>query len=412
MAPSQIDLQLQALQSTYKQTIQLIQQLQKFGSGSSSRVHDDDARVELGNEIHESLKEQEDSLELLRQEVDDASDGKSQRTVRGAITHRRDSERTDERERIAAAVARLSEDLRTARAAFRKAQLQAKRNADNTKRKGRERLFSNRHEDGESRPPSQRKGQETLTQDDLAITAAIDVTAGLQRSNALLQSNLEQSEFAQQTLEESQAALQGLGESYTDLGDILKNSRGLVGQLLRSQKSDTWYLETAFYILVATLSWLVFRRLIYGPAWWLVYQPLRWSYWFLVSIISGVGIIGKGMESSAVPASASALQGMVTPGFNARGMPTHNPDARGPPRVVLPNKGAGWDRPNNQPIASGSAQKTQSEIDKIGDMVDRVVGQFESMPDDAEEYLPEEARNTKKRMMEAGPSQQYVRDEL
>jgi len=46
---------------------------------------------------------------------------------------------------------------------------------------------------------------------------------------------------------------------------VLKKSRDLLGTLLRSQKSDTWYLETAFYILIATLAWLIFRRILYGP---------------------------------------------------------------------------------------------------------------------------------------------------
>src|SRR2546423_1079770 len=180
-----------------------------------------------------------------------------------------------------------------ARATFRRAQLQAKRNADTARRKEREMLFANRSADAEHLPPARRKGQEKLTQDELALNASSDVTAALRRTHDLLQGNLQQSQYAQQTLDESTAALHSLGESYAGLGDVLKNSKGLVGQLLRSQKSDTWYLETAFYILCATIAWLVFRRIIYGPAWWLVWQPLRWSWWFLTSMLAGVGILGE-----------------------------------------------------------------------------------------------------------------------
>ena len=48
-----------------------------------------------------------------------------------------------------------------------------------------------------------------------------------------------------------------------------------MSSLLRSQKSDTWYLETAFYILIGTISWLIFRRLLYGPLWWIIWLPLK-----------------------------------------------------------------------------------------------------------------------------------------
>jgi len=75
-----------------------------------------------------------------------------------------------------------------------------------------------------------------------------------------MQSELSRSRFAQETLEQSTAALADLGEHYTNLNTLLANSRSLLTSLVKSQKSDTWYLETAFYILVTTIIWLVFRR--------------------------------------------------------------------------------------------------------------------------------------------------------
>ena len=90
-----------------------------------------------------------------------------------------------------------------------------------------------------------------------------------------MQSELSRSRFAQETLEQSTAALADLGEHYTNLDTLLANSRSLLSSLVRSQKSDTWYLETAFYILVTTIIWLVFRRFLYGPLWWFVWLPLK-----------------------------------------------------------------------------------------------------------------------------------------
>jgi protein transport protein SEC20 len=260
-------------------------------------------------------------------------------------------------------------------------------------------LFANRSADAENIPPARRKGQEKLTQDELALNASSDVTAALRRTHDLLQGNLEQSQYAQQTLDESTAALNSLGESYTGLGDMLKNSRGLVGQLLRSQKSDTWYLETAFYILCATIAWLVFRRIIYGPAWWLVWQPLRWAWWFFTTMLAGAGIIGGQKVVGSPP-----MQPM-SPGLNSNGVPT-NPPGRPARSMMVGGKGGGWDRPREPP----REPERDSMVDQIGKMAQQsqegvVPGAVE--PDDPAGYAP----NTKKRMMEAEASTQ-IRDEL
>src|ERR1700743_2007411 len=132
---------LHALADSYKETLSQIQELRKF-SPADSTVGDPDARrLELVTEIHDSLKEQEDTLEILRQELDDDN----------GPNHRRDpSPRESERERNADLVQLLAEDLKTARANFRKAQLQAKRSADAEKRREREKLFADRKQDGQA----------------------------------------------------------------------------------------------------------------------------------------------------------------------------------------------------------------------------------------------------------------------
>ncbi|RMZ76144.1 hypothetical protein DV738_g5085, partial [Chaetothyriales sp. CBS 135597] len=271
---------LQSVQAAHKATLILIEQLQTFDPSLPDRE-----RVDLASQIHDSLKEQEDTLALLRQELDDDHGGNI------PTSHRRplDNSTHSEREHNADLEARLSEDLKTARGRFRRAQLQAKKRADDAKRKEREALFRRKepaaavdgHGDGVQRRNSRRGGTQAqqptqrLTADELARNASDDVTRALRRAHDLLSANLAQSQFAQQTLDESQSALKALSESYGGTTDLLKASRGLVGQLVRSNKSDSWYLQTAFYLMAVTIAWLIFRRWLYGPLWWLVFLPLK-----------------------------------------------------------------------------------------------------------------------------------------
>jgi protein transport protein SEC20 len=116
MASQSLTARLQALADTYKNTLTLIQRLQKLPStpgAISNSNSDSDPRLELSSEIHQSLKEQEDELETLRQEVDDATNIYSGGYVGGGSLRRRNSEQLRERERVAALVAKLGEDLKT-----------------------------------------------------------------------------------------------------------------------------------------------------------------------------------------------------------------------------------------------------------------------------------------------------------
>lgn len=132
------------------------------------------------------------------------------------------------------------------------------------------------------------------------------MTSALRRTHNLLTSELSRSRFAQETLDQSTAALADLGVRYTDLDSLLSNSRSLLGTLVKSQKSDTWYLETAFYILVTTICWLVFRRLIYGPAWWFIWLPFKFlllkPFYF---IFAAFGITGRSSTTAASPVVSS-----------------------------------------------------------------------------------------------------------
>ncbi|KAF2417219.1 hypothetical protein EJ08DRAFT_654572 [Tothia fuscella] len=316
---------LNTLSETYKATLHLINRLSKlsFQPGSTPLdTSEADVRVELTTDIHDSLKQQEEDLELLKQEIDDLSGGDSYNYQR-----RRESERDRDRLRLSVQVARLSEDLRLARTQFRKAQLQARHASEAAKQQERQLLLQSYNE-----PPSRsdtpnsstgpfvsgqlatrRRGPEKLSEDEILVNASTDVTAALRRTQQLMQTELTRSQFAQETLDRSTAELKSLGEQYSDLDSVLGASKKLAGTLLRSNKSDTWYLQTAFWILIVTISWLVFRRLLYGPLWWLLYLPLKLSYRFLVVLFGAVGIagskpetgLGLGVQTGSIAASSS-----------------------------------------------------------------------------------------------------------
>jgi protein transport protein SEC20 len=301
-ATNQLSQQLSQLSDSLKATNTLISRLSKlsFQPGSEPLEGEGSVRVELAQDIHDSLKQLEEELELLKQEAEDLT------TATGGSVRRRDSEKEREKARLSAQVARLGEDLRSSRSQFRRAQLSAKKASEAAKQKERELVFAslqnppeqlaNGSSDGRGTPDlfaGRRKlgQQKQLTKEELEVDASSNVTTALRRTHDLLSTELSRSRFAQETFDQSTAALAELGEHYSNLDTILSNSRNLLGTLLRSQKSDTWYLETAFYILIATLCWLIFRRILLGPFVRLPLFILNWFIWkplYLFLTITGV----------------------------------------------------------------------------------------------------------------------------
>lgn len=92
--------------------------------------------------------------------------------------------------------------LDRARSQFRKAQLQAKRNAEAAKRKEREILFAGVQEGNGSAGHVRRKGQEKLSHDEVLLGTSSDVTVALRQTHALMQTEITKSQFAQETLGE------------------------------------------------------------------------------------------------------------------------------------------------------------------------------------------------------------------
>ncbi|KAK3069575.1 Protein transport protein sec20, partial [Teratosphaeriaceae sp. CCFEE 6253] len=339
MSTSHLIDQLGQLSDSLKQTNTLIARLAKLSFQPGSEPLDtadadaNSVRIELAQDIHDALKQLEEDLELLRQDSEDLT---SLPTTAAGYKRResKSGEKERERARVGAQVTRLSEDLRSSRGRFRQAQLSAKRACEQAKAKEREILFTslrappppndtNPSDDsstpqdlfaGRSGRLEQKQKRKELSNDEQLVGASTDVTAALRRTHNLLSTELSRSRFAQETFDESTAALADLGEKYTDLGDILGRSRELLGTLLRSQKSDTWYLETAFYLLIATLGWLFFRRILFGPfvklplfLWrvgilavrWVVFKPL-WGLAVLTGVITSSPASASRARSSAI----------------------------------------------------------------------------------------------------------------
>jgi protein transport protein SEC20 len=136
-----------------------------------------------------------------------------------------------------------------------------------------------------------------------------------------MQGELSRSKFAQETLEQSTAALADLGEKYSDLNTLLANSKNLVSTLLKSTKSDTWYLETTFYILITTVLWLVFRRWLYGPLTWFLIWPLKLAFRIIFGVF-GLATASSAATTSVATSSQASTSLIVKPSATG-GPPRH-----------------------------------------------------------------------------------------
>ena len=254
----------------------------------------------------------------------------------------------------------------SARIQFRKAQLQAKRNAEAAKRKEREVLFASVQEGNNTAGSGRKRGQKELSQDELILNASSDVTAALRRTHDLMQQELSRSQFAHDTLQQSTAALSTLTESYGNLDTLLSSSRSLVSTLIHSNKSDTWYLETAFYILLTTIAWLIFRRILYGPGWWLLYVPTK-LMWRLISaflhiFIAFFSATGAAKQSAALSNASEQISTslIVQPSATRGGIPTF--DAT----MAAPSIGSGG-RGNEQQVPRGEDRSLSEGIGKMAE---------------------------------------------
>ncbi|CVK83768.1 related to protein transport membrane glycoprotein Sec20 [Fusarium mangiferae] len=376
---------LTALQETTTQLKELIDRLAtlKFQPGSVPLTTDEESSEsgELSAEITSTLRDGEEEQELLQEEVE---------FLRGA---------EHDKDRLKESVEKIGKELASCRLSFRKARLSAKHSLAQAQRREREILLTSFSQptsetnslypdDEKTARPTRhqqnvQKQQSSLTEEDQQnVGASANVTNALRRTHDLIQAELARSEFAHETLTESSAALKQLNESYGSLDTMLASSKDLLGTLLRSQKSDTWYLQTTFYMLACTLGWLLFRRLLYGPMWWIVWLPLRLMF-------------GLGTSAGSAVMHAGSGQGQV----KKAGQPSKGVPVEGLPDDELPT------------VKVDTEQQAEvfEEVDKILNVV-READELGNIPGGDEDNIG----NPKKRMWEEPDvvEQQRPRDEL
>ncbi|KAG6185480.1 hypothetical protein E4U36_001290 [Claviceps purpurea] len=409
-----LDERLTALQETTTQLRELIDRLAKldFQPGAGLPLDmDDESSVsgELSAEIGQILRNGLEEQELLTEEV---------QFVRpeGA-----------EKMRLREGVERLGTELASCRTHFRKARLSARDNLAQARKLERRLLIQSyslpvpsepdspgsKDTPEEASSPTLRSpqrlhhthayhhNQSSLSaEDQQTVGASNNVTSALRRTHDLIAAELFRSEYAHQTLTESSAALRELDESYSSLDSMLASSRDLLGTLLRSQKSDTWYLQTALYMLLATGAWLLFRRILYGPMWWLVWLPLR--------VLFGVGTrAGSAVmmhHRSAPGESATASVGGGGAGAGADG---GSVSVDGLPGEDLVTAQVGSASPSGR---DGVAEVVTDQIAQVVDAV-READELGNVGEkDADEESDDQPRNPMKRMWEE-PQEEAKRDE-
>ncbi|KAL8999725.1 MAG: hypothetical protein Q9169_001542 [Polycauliona sp. 2 TL-2023] len=380
MSVQHVNDRLQPLNDAHKRTIQLIHRLSKHSIPPGSSSLNSDVRLQLSTDIHQTLKEQEEELELLRQEVDD----QAITTAWTSSARQRNGGKEREHADIVAQLARLAEDLSHTRAQFRKAQLQAKRSAEAAKRKERELLFAGVQEGVSASGKGRVQGQEQLSKDQLEVNASSDVTAALRRVHSLMQSEVSRSQFALETL------------------------------------------QSAFWILVVTISWLVFRRLLYGPGWWLLYLPITLVWQAAVFIIQSffgaiaytVGVLGGTPRSTSFEPSSLQASATLPEQPSATGEIPTFPAGMSAPFVRVGGGGKG------QPPPQRPQDKRPTMSDAVGELAEKesktiASGTFTtgegSQGAGLRDRAPDEPPNPKKRMWEENAASQdgsRPRDEL
>ncbi|KJZ72589.1 hypothetical protein HIM_07948 [Hirsutella minnesotensis 3608] len=382
---------LTALQETTAQLRELIDRLAnlKFQPGSVplDTEEENSPSGELSAEIGLVLRTGLEEQELLQEEV------------KYARPEGHDKARLQE------GVERLGTQLSSQRSAFRKARLAAKKSLEKAQKLERELLIQSFSRPvSECATPSSGNGE---------TPAPV-----LRRPRGQTHQQQQQQATAADARPHCGGAVaKRLNESYTSLDSMLASSRDLLGTLLRSQKSDTWYLQTALYMLAVTGAWLLFRRILYGPMWWLVWLPLR--------LLFGVG----SKAGSAVLRSRGNAPG-------ERAASAHVGDEGGRIRVDgLPNDDLPIVKVGHESDAGSDNIHLDAVIEKAREIADAAKEKGaqtegkDSVSDDAKQSADdvaegtaekeanpkEEAKNTKKRMWEETEGVQdtgYARDEL
>jgi len=264
-------------------------------------------------------------------------------------------------------------------------------------------------------PGQQRRRKEQnkeISKEDKEVNASTDVTLALRRTHDMMTAELSRSQFAHDTLKESTAALTQLSETYSTLDTMLSRSRNLLGTLLTSNKSDTWYLETAFYILLATIAWLVWRRLLYGPTWWILWFLPRMFFKGCFGVLTLFGVIGG--EKMEIGISSAVEKETVVHSSGTRG-PKVTMAGQAAPSIKVGGGGKGRPGPSqgNSPVAG---ENMSEKIGKIIDESGEAPAEDENEEGAIDDVMETHGQpNPKKRMWEENESVQAAettKDEL
>ncbi|CAK7566359.1 MAG: Protein transport protein sec20 [Sporothrix epigloea] len=272
-----------------------------IGSGSASLVDGDETDAGKHKHANRSLPPPSFGESLRSSVVHSGGSGGTSLSLTGEGGVTGSARSSIEDVSLQRGLAHLREGLTDARREFRIAQLAARRHREDALRNQHRQILASyidevdSEEDGSNEEEIAREGRTSrpATHGRLrppaakhvspTTSAAADVTAALRQTHARIAGEVGRSEFAAQTLAESSRALAELGDKYGsggassggDINSSLKSARTLVRGLVTANKSDTWYLQTATYMVAATICWLLFRRLLYGPLWLLIWWPLR-----------------------------------------------------------------------------------------------------------------------------------------
>ncbi|KAK5663239.1 hypothetical protein OQA88_3666 [Cercophora sp. LCS_1] len=315
-----IEERLATLQETTAQLKDLIHRLSTitFTPGSVPLTAEDNPATELASEISQILHEEDEELDLVLADIpylppspEELKFPKSSLTSLPVSTD--DSPLLHRKKHLVHLTSSLASSLKILRKEYHTALLTSRRALESAQKEERAALLASLvpvANTSDTSSPAQKHTElfsprdrlrfaarkQNNAQDDV-VSASSNVTDALRRTHALIAGEVAKSAFAAQTLAESTAALKELQGNYEGLEGLLAKSRDLVGTLLTSQKSDTWYLRTSFYVLLVTLAWLVFRRWLYGPLWWVLWLPVRTGF------RTGKGVVrwaGNGGEPQAL----------------------------------------------------------------------------------------------------------------
>ena len=410
---------LTTLQESNAQLKDLIDRLANLKFQHGSIPLDDEAGnvlTELSSEIQQTIKDQDEDFELLQEEVYDLDGGNPGTEL--------EAQRSGLEEAVKRAMRALKSYASCHRlepeypklteyryeAAFRKAQLAARRNLQAAQKQERELLLQSYIEPRSSTAsplPDQQQRQQhrthknkVLTQEEKELNASSDFTLALRRTHESMAAELSRSQFAHDTLKESTAALESLSETYSTLDTMLSRSKNLLGTLMTSQKSDTWYLQSALFTLCFAFGWLVFRRILYGPTWWLLWFPAKmFVKGWLGVYVTMRGSLGSSVEVKSVVSSVTVASSLAASSV------VHRKATRGPkiPGLKAPSinvGGGGRGAPMQGPNVPG-AVGPESVSDQVGRIIDES-NNGKAVTDESAHDATEEGElaNPKRRMWE------------